>query len=142
MKTDDPSASAPVSMELDLKDVLASWRERFELAKDEIYLDGNSLGPMPNSVPAALETTLRSHWQNHLIRSWNDHGWIDLPITIGEKIAPLLGAAPGQVICTDSTSINLFKALHVAMQIQGWKGSILSEADNFPTDLYLSLIHI
>lgn len=138
MKTDDPSASAPVSMELDLKDVLASWRERFELAKDEIYLDGNSLGPMPNSVPAALETTLRSHWQNHLIRSWNDHGWIDLPITIGEKIAPLLGAAPGQVICTDSTSINLFKALHVAMQIQGWKGSILSEADNFPTDLYMA----
>ena len=138
MKTDDPCASAPSSIELDLKDALSSWRERFELAKDEVYLDGNSLGPMPSCVPVALETTLRSHWQNHLIRSWNDHGWIDLPITIGEKIAPLLGAAPGQVICTDSTSINLFKVLHVAMQIQGWKGSILSEADNFPTDLYMA----
>ncbi|MGB1757359.1 MAG: aminotransferase class V-fold PLP-dependent enzyme, partial [Pseudomonadales bacterium] len=137
-QADELRASVQHSMDLDARDSLAGWRQQFTLAGDEIYLDGNSLGPMPRCVPAALETTLRSHWQNDLIRSWNDHGWIDLPITLGEKIAPLLGAAPGQVVCTDSTSINLFKVLHVAMQIQGWKGSILSEADNFPTDLYMA----
>jgi kynureninase len=72
-----------------------------------------------------------------LIKSWNSHQWIDLPHTVGEKIAPLLGAAPGQVICYDSTSVNLFKVLSCAMLMQPGRSKILSQAGNFPTDLYM-----
>ena len=90
---------------LDATDPLAAKREEFVLPKDTIYLDGNSLGAMPKVAALRANQVLNEQWSQDLIKSWNNHQWIDLPHTVGEKIAPLLGAAPGQVICCDSTSV-------------------------------------
>ena len=76
-------------------------------------------------------------WGNHLIRSWNDHHWIDLPTNVGDKIAPIVGAELGQVICCDSISVNLFKLLSSALSLNSARSIVLSTQDNFPTDLYM-----
>jgi kynureninase len=122
---------------MDRADPLAELRAAFDLPADLIYLDGNSLGALPVAVRARLQDTLDRQWGEGLIRSWNTHGWIDLPTLVGEKIAPLLGAAPGQVICTDSISVNLFKLLSLALSLNPGRTAILSAADNFPSDLYM-----
>jgi kynureninase len=125
------------AVELDQADPLAQVRQGFELPEDLIYLDGNSLGPLPKAVPDAMARVIRAEWGAALIKSWNDHDWINLPSRVGEKIARLIGAAPGQVICTDSVSVNLFKVLAAALQLGRRPAKILSEVDNFPSDLYL-----
>jgi kynureninase len=122
---------------MDRADPLAELRAAFDLPADLIYLDGNSLGALPVAVRARLQDTLDRQWGEGLIRSWNTHVWIDLPTLVGEKIAPLLGAAPGQVICTDSISVNLFKLLSLALSLNPGRTAILSAADNFPSDLYM-----
>ncbi|MEE4658879.1 MAG: kynureninase [Halieaceae bacterium] len=122
---------------LDNLDPLRDFRQRFVLPADKVYLDGNSLGALAHEVEAATGRVLREQWGDDLIASWNSHGWIDLPLQVGEKIAPLLGAAPGQVICADSLSVNLFKVLAAALQLRPGRHRIVSAADNFPTDLYL-----
>ncbi len=123
--------------ELDRIDPLAHCRERFLLRSDRVYLDGNSLGALPAAVSTAMQTVVEQQWGQDLISSWNQHGWIDLPLKVGEKIAPLIGAAPGQVICADSLSVNLFKLLSAALNLRPGRTRILSVSDNFPTDLYL-----
>ncbi|MEQ8347338.1 MAG: kynureninase [Sneathiellaceae bacterium] len=125
----------------DLADPLAACRSAFALPPDLIYLDGNSLGPLPHAAAARIARTVTHDWGHGLIRSWNDAGWIDLPERVGDRIAALIGAAPGSVTAGDSTSINLFKALNAALGLPGPAGgrrTILSDTGNFPTDLYVA----
>ncbi|WP_448187769.1 kynureninase [Azospirillum sp. sgz301742] len=122
---------------LDACDPLASRRERFALPDGVIYLDGNSLGALPKATPAHLERVVRAEWGNGLIRSWNSARWMDLPQRVGDKIGRLVGAAPGQVVVADSTSVNLFKALAAAVRMRPGRTVVLSERGNFPTDLYI-----
>lgn len=122
---------------LDREDTLADRRELFALPQNTIYLDGNSLGALPIAVEAAVGELVSQQWGHDLIASWNKHSWIDLPVRVGEKIAPLIGAAAGQVVCTDSISVNLFKLLSTALSLQPGRRTIVSQKDNFPTDLYM-----
>lgn len=123
---------------LDASDSLAPLREHFALPEGKIYLDGNSLGALPKAALARVETVVRQEWGNDLISSWNSNDWINLPVTVGEKIAGLLGAAAGQVISCDNVSINLFKLIVTALQLQPGRRIILTQEDNFPTDLYMT----
>lgn len=122
---------------LDNADPLAKKRLEFDLPDNAIYLDGNSLGALPKSVKSRVAEVVSQQWGNDLIKSWNTHSWIDLPITVGEKIASLIGAAQGQVICCDSISVNLFKLLSSALKLNSERTVVLSTKDNFPTDLYM-----
>ena len=123
---------------LDAADPLAPMRAKFSLPKGVIYLDGNSLGAMPTATAARVAEVVSQEWGTGLIRSWNDAGWIDLPARIGEKIARLIGAQPASVMVADSTSVNLFKLLSAALRLRPDRRKILSEAGNFPTDLYIA----
>jgi kynureninase len=122
----------------DRDDPLASFRALFALPQGVIYLDGNSLGPLPRATPARVAEVVAREWGDGLIRSWNSAGWIDLPARVGDKIGRLLGAPAGSVIVADSTSINLFKLLGVALALRPQRRVILSEQGNFPTDLYIA----
>ncbi len=126
------------ALELDHKDPLAPVKDKFELPQNTVYLDGNSLGPMLTSIKAAVTDVVQQQWGSGLITSWNRHHWIDLPTTVGEKIAKLLGAAPGQVVCTDSVSVNLFKLLGCALKLNPKRNVVLTETSNFPTDVYIA----
>ncbi len=123
---------------LDRADPLAGFRDEFALPADVIYLDGNSLGAQPIATAARIAAVIGTEWGQGLIRSWNDAGWIGLPEAIGDKIARLLGAPPGSVLAADSTSVNLFKLLSAALDLRPDRRVILSEAGNFPTDLYIA----
>jgi kynureninase len=121
----------------DAADPLANRREEFQLPQGLIYLDGNSLGPMPKKALEYLEQAIRNEWAEELISSWNNAGWWELPQTLGEMIAPVVGAASGQLIVSDSTSLNLYKTVHAALSLRPERTVIISEADSFPTDLYI-----
>ena len=123
---------------LDAADPLADCRSRFRIPPDLIYLDGNSLGVLPAATPARLEQVIARQWGEGLIKSWNEAGWIDAPQRVGDKLAPLLGAAAGQVVVADSTSINLYKTLAMALALRPERRVIVGEIDNFPTDLYIA----
>jgi kynureninase len=123
---------------LDAADELAHARDLFVLPDGVIYLDGNSLGALPRATPERLREAAVAQWGCDLIKSWNAHGWIDLPRRVGDKIARLIGAGPGEVVAADSTSVNLFKALAAALRLNPGRKVILSEHDNFPTDLYIA----
>ena len=123
---------------LDRADELAAFRDRFVLPDGVIYLDGNSLGPMPKATQARVTEVLEREWGQSLIRSWTDHGWIDLQFRIGDKIGRLIGAAPGTTVVADSTSVNLFKLLAAALDQRPGRRVILTEDGNFPTDLYVA----
>ncbi|HEY7578391.1 MAG TPA: kynureninase, partial [Acetobacteraceae bacterium] len=123
---------------LDRGDQLAGFRDRFVLPEGVIYLDGNSLGPLPIATKARVMEVVERQWGQSLIRSWTDHGWIDLQFRIGEKIARLIGAAPGTTVVADSTSVNLYQLLAAALQRRPGRRVILTEAGNFPTDLYIA----
>lgn len=129
-------------LDLDLRDPLAEHRRAFALPDGVIYLDGNSLGALPAATAARVREVIENEWGRGLIGSWNDAGWIDAPRRVGGKIARLIGAADDEVICADSTSVNLFKALAAALRQQHVTGTdcdvILSERGNFPTDLYIA----
>jgi kynureninase len=122
----------------DARDPLAALRASFRLPDGVIYLDGNSLGALPKATPARLAELVEREWGEDLIRSWNKHGWIDLPRRLGDKIARLIGAGPGDVVVADSTSVNLFKLLAAALALNPGRRVILSERENFPTDLYIA----
>lgn len=124
--------------QLDAEDPLAPLRAQFALPADVIYLDGNSLGALPKATPARVAEVMQKEWGESLIRAWNAHHWIDLPQRVGDKIARLIGAAPGSTLAADSTSVNLFKLLAAALQQRPGRRVILSEAGNFPTDLYIA----
>ncbi|HFC04371.1 MAG TPA: kynureninase, partial [Rhizobiales bacterium] len=119
-------------------DPLASYRDLFHLPEGVIYLDGNSLGAMPKSAPDIMARAVEGEWANGLIRSWNDAGWWQLPVELGNKIGRLVGAGQGTTIVTDSTSINIFKALHAALALRPDRTAIIAEAGAFPTDLYIA----
>ena len=123
---------------LDRSDPLAGCRSAFALPEGKVYLDGNSLGALPHVVATRVEHVVRSQWGEDLIASWNTNNWIDMPRTVGDKLAPIVGAAPGQVVCCDSISVNLFKLLATALQLNPSRRVILSEGGNFPTDLYMA----
>jgi len=123
---------------LDAADPLAAKRKLFALPDGQLYLNGNSLGPLPTAVQQRMTELIGQEWGIDLVSSWNKHGWIDLPTATGEKVAALIGAAPEQVICCDSVSINLFKLLAAALQLNAGRHVVLSQADNFPTDLYIA----
>ncbi|MGB1441513.1 MAG: kynureninase [Candidatus Puniceispirillaceae bacterium] len=122
----------------DAIDRFADKRAEFLLPHGVIYLDGNSLGPLTHAASKAVQATLHSEWGTGLIRSWNDADWINLPETVGAKIAPLIGTSPENVIMADSTSVNLFKVLSAACAIQTGRKTILTERLNFPTDNYIA----
>ena len=128
--------------QLDIDDPLRRLRDQFSLPTGIIYLDGNSLGALPKATAARVAEVIHQEWGQGLIRSWNSAGWIDQPARLGDKIARLIGARPGEVVAADSTSINLFKVLSVAMQLAVRQTSnrklVLSERSNFPTDLYMA----
>ncbi|OQR85474.1 hypothetical protein ACHHYP_11781 [Achlya hypogyna] len=127
---------------LDAADPLASLRTQFSLPPDQIYLDGNSLGALPVATGARLQAVVAHEWGTELIRSWNSAGWMDLPNRIGDKIARLVGAGPGEVVVADSTSVNLYKVLSVALDTIGSsderRTTIISDASMFPSDLYMA----
>jgi kynureninase len=127
---------------LDAKDPLRGLRELFVVPQDVIYLDGNSLGAMPRSVPDRIARAVNHEWGRGLIRSWNEAGWYDMPQRLGDKIAPLVGAKAGELVATDTTSINLYKVLSAALAIAHAEDRsrriIVSERSNFPTDLYIA----
>ena len=122
----------------DRQDPLAAFRDEFALPEKVIYLDGNSLGALPRETVSRLNRVAVEEWGNGLIRSWNAAHWIDAPRRIGDKIAQLVGARPGEVIVADSTSVNLFKLLAGALALQPERHFILTETANFPTDLYIA----
>jgi kynureninase len=128
-------------LERDRVDPLAGLREQFALPDGVIYLDGNSLGALPRSVDARLRDAVTEDWGRDLVLSWNTAGWIEMPQVVGDKIARLVGAGPGELMVTDSTSINLYKVLTAALRLQVGatrRTTVLSERDNFPTDLYIA----
>ena len=122
----------------DADDPLRGFRARFVLPPGVIYLDGNSLGPAPAATKARLDTAIEQEWGVGLIRGWNDADWIGGPARVGSKIAGLIGAAANEVIVADSTSVNLFKLLAAALDARPGRRVILTEAGNFPTDLYVA----
>ena len=122
---------------LDAEDPLRGFRKEFALRDGLIYLDGNSLGAMPKASIARMDATLRQEWAEGLITSWNDADWVNAPRRIGDKIAQLIGAEPGEVVAADSTSINIFKALTAALSLQPDRRILLTEQTNFPTDGYM-----
>ena len=121
----------------DAADPLRPFRDRFHLPEGVIYLDGNSLGPLPKQVAPHQRVVVEHEWADGLIRSWNSADWINAPQRVGAKLAPLIGAKPHEVIVTDSTSVNLFKLL-VAAAGQSAGKTLLSESGNFHTDLYIA----
>lgn len=125
----------------DLQDPLAAFRTRFSLPEGVIYLDGNSLGVLPREAPARAAQVVHEEWGQGLVRSWNTHHWFDLPVRIGDKIAKLIGGTAGACVATDTTSINIFKTLGAALDLQREarpeRRVIVSERENFPTDLYI-----
>ena len=103
-----------------------------------VYLDGNSLGPLPRATPARIAGLIAREWGRDLIASWETNGWMELPLRVGAKIGRLIGAAPDSTIAGDSTSVNLFKALAAALALRPDRREIVTEPDNFPTDLYMA----
>ncbi|MEU9213631.1 kynureninase [Streptomyces sp. NPDC048415] len=123
---------------LDAADELAPLRAQFVL-DEVVYLDGNSLGALPAGVPGRVDDVVRRQWGELRIRSWEESGWWTAPERIGDRIAPLVGAAPGQIVVGDSTSVNVFKALVGAVRLAGGgRDEILVDATTFPTDGYIA----
>jgi len=131
-------------LERDAQDPLAALRGQFDLPAGVIYLDGNSLGARPKAALARVQQVVEQEWGQDLIRSWNKAGWFDMPRRLGDKLASLIGGEDGEVVVTDTTSINLFKALAAALHMQAGDPAraarrvIVTERTNFPTDIYMA----
>ena len=123
---------------LDAADPLADRRALFDLPDGVAYFDGNSLGPLTHASRAAVHEVLDTTWGTHLIRSWKDAGWMTLTTRTGDRIAPLIGAAPGTVVACDTTSVNLYKALSAAVALRPDRTRLVVDAGDFPTDLYVA----
>lgn len=124
--------------DLDAQDQFAGIRDLFRVPDGMIYLDGNSLGLMPKACAERVQNVTHSEWSEGLISSWSGAGWFHLPISVGNRIAPIIGAGENEIAVGDSTSVNLFKCLAAALKLRPGRKVILSEADNFPTDHYIA----
>lgn len=137
-----PAIPAEISREWcaarDRGDPLARFRDAFLIAEGVIYLDGNSLGAMAREAPAHAARVVEREWGRDLIGSWNNAGWFDLPVNLGDRLAPLIGAGEGEVVVTDSTSVNLFKLISAAADMRPGRRKIILEGSNFPTDNYVA----
>lgn len=122
---------------LDTTYAATDLRDRFLLPPGVVYLDGNSLGALPVGVPEAVERAVREQWGHDLIASWNTQGWWEAPVRVGDAIGRLVGAAPGQVVVGDSTSVRLHQSLHAAAALRPGRSVVLTEPGSFPTDLYV-----
>lgn len=129
-------AGKDFAKKLDEKDSLKHFRSRFFFADNTIYLDGNSLGRLPLRTKTLLQNVVENQWGTELIESWNIH-WYEKSVQLGNKIAKIIGASEGEVIISDSTSVNLYKLAHAALQFQKGKTRVVSDVFNFPTDLYI-----
>ncbi len=124
-------------VDLDASDPLAAFRDRFLIPDGVIYMNGNSLGPLSRDAKERMDYVVSNEWGNELIRGWNSAGWYELPWRLGDKIGRLIGAASGETVVCDSTSVNLFKAVAAAFSMHPGRNKIVTEAGNFPTDLYI-----
>ena len=113
-------------------------KDKFDLPEGLIYLDGNSLGPLPKGALARAETVIREQWGQQLIRAWNTAGWMELPVKVGDRLAPLIGAPKGSVATGDTLSIKVYQALAAALKMRPERKVILSDSGNFPSDLYMA----
>jgi kynureninase len=114
------------------------FRARFHLPDGKVYLDGNSLGVLPRHTETRLQEVISTEWADELVSGWNTKHWIDLPLRVGDQIAPIIGASPGTVVCCDSLSINLFKALTACLEVNEGRSLITLEDGQFPTDSYIA----
>lgn len=126
------------AIDLDANDDLAYLRDRFQVPEGVHYLDGNSLGILPRAVLPSLTNVVEQQWGQDLIRSWNINDWWTLPARTGDRIGALLGAAEGQVMCGDSTSVQLFQMLVAGSRLRPGRSLILTDGGNFPTDQYIA----
>ncbi len=124
--------------ERDARDPLAGLRERFVLPRGQVYLAGNSLGALPDTVALRLERAVREEWGEGAVRSWNRADWIGAPRRVGDRLAPLLGARPGEVLVCDGTSVNLFKLLGAALRLRPDRRGVVCEGGGFPSDGYIA----
>jgi kynureninase len=132
----DASAAMDRAAELDAADPLASFRDRFVIDDpDAVYLDGNSLGRLPRATAERLRTVVAEEWGGELIRGW-DH-WIDEPLRVGDELAGLVGARPGEVIVSDSTTVNIYKLAAAALEARPGRQTVVTDRENFPTDRYV-----
>ena len=122
---------------LDARHATTDRRHLFDLPDGVVYLDGNSLGALPRVVPDAVSRVVREQWGRDLVASWNSHDWWSAPLRVGELIAPLVGAGPGQVVVGDSTSVNLFQTLRAAARLRPGRHLVVTDPGSFPTDLYV-----
>jgi kynureninase len=113
-------------------------KDLFDLPEGMIYLDGNSLGPLPKSVPARLDAMLRDEWGAHLIKGWNVDDWMGQPMRVGNRVGALIGAAEGSVTMGDTLSVKVYQALSAGLQMRPDRKVILSDSGNFPSDLYMA----
>ena len=137
MISSDAAVSRDACVACDAGDPLRSLRDRFVIPGGVIYLDGNSLGPMPRAAADTMRHTVEQEWGQDLIKSWNSAGWFELPLQLGNRLGAVIGAAPGQTVVCDTTSINLYKAVHAAIGLRPDRDVVIAEAASFPTDLYI-----
>ena len=116
----------------------AATRALFHLPKGVVYLDGNSLGPLPKAAQQRVDQTLTDEWGEMLITGWNKAGWMDQPRRVGDRIARLIGAEPGHVVMGDTLSIKVYQALAAALALRPDRKVVLSDSGNFPSDLYVA----
>ena len=116
----------------------AATKALFHMPAGVIYLDGNSLGPLPKAAPARLAEVMQAQWGDMLIRGWNAAGWMEWPVRIGDRIGRLIGAEKGHVVMGDTLSIKVYQALASALQMKPGRKVILSDTGNFPSDLYMA----
>ncbi len=125
---------------LDAADPLARFRDQFVIADQTVaYLDGNSLGRAPKRTVARLQHVVHHEWAGRLIHSWTDArtDWVGLPVRVGDRLAPLIGAAPGEVVVHDSTTVDLYQLVHAALDLRAGRQVIAVDAGEFPTDRYV-----